>query len=280
MRLDAHTHIFDYSRIEEMREVVAREGITHYVGMTRDVELLGRLDEAGARGLPFLWANIRERLPLEGPPVAGYKIHPRHTEPRGTSFYVANEETLGPICRDAGRMGRPLLFHTDCDWPRACSLPMLAELAILHPETAFIAAHLGVYSQEYFLKNYTPEEWMPVARQAMRQNVQLLLCTGNLYADTTKFGLDFSLRAPDTDFKFTIFADAVGALTPAARKALVDKLFIGTDFPCDWNLDPSLPGHSYNHQVACMRQIFGDDLDEDRMTRHFLALLPDEFAGA
>ncbi|OHB82303.1 MAG: hypothetical protein A2Z38_00285 [Planctomycetes bacterium RBG_19FT_COMBO_48_8] len=67
------------------------------------------------------------------------------------------------------------------------------------------------------------------------------------------------------------------------RKALFNKLFIGMDFPCFW--DPPWkcsfqrkdPQASYAYQVYCMRTVFKQDYDENKMAQNFLNLLPEEF---
>ena len=65
------------------------------------------------------------------------------------------------------------------------------------------------------------------------------------------------------------------------RRALLDKLFIGTDFPCFRRPaspagGPGRPRGAYGHQARCTRDLFGDDLDEARMAENFLSLLPAE----
>ena len=73
----------------------------------------------------------------------------------------------------------------------------------------------------------------------------------------------------------------------AERRALVDKLFVGTDFPNfadpTWEQNASLRGTDYvvnSHlafQYECLHEAFGDSLSEERMVENFYRLLPAEF---
>jgi len=110
---------------------------------------------------------------------------------------------------------------------------------------------------------------------ALDENIHFLLDTPNLYADTTAFGLDDPVRATDPDLRFNAFASTVEKLSASSRNILIDKLFIGTDFPCFWK-----PGERlglYGYQAECMQKIFGNDFDETRMAENFLSLLPNDF---
>lgn len=299
MRLDSHTHIFyaknqayrpwNWDVIECMSEYVAEQGVTHFVALMRDKEFekyAYRLDhECGARCIPFHWINVGKAQPdwpelpetfsLTGT-AAGIKIHPRQTKSKDGSFFRATEETVGKVCDEAEKVGKPLLFHTDADEPNPCSVPMLAELAINHPDTNFIAAHLGVYGQEYYIKEYTPQEYAKIAEAAMKENLQLFLDTKNLYGDTAILGRCFPARSPDPDFRSKLLARTVGTFSAAARKTLIGKLFIGADYPCFYVADN--PRSKYPYQVERMRAIFKEDFDETQMALNFISLLPEEFA--
>ena len=63
-------------------------------------------------------------------------------------------------------------------------------------------------------------------------------------------------------------------MSPATRKKLASKFFVGTDFP--WNYKKDDPDSGYMFQVKCMKEIFGDDYDETQTTKNFIALLPED----
>ena len=280
LRLDAHVHVFDEDVIDAFAEVVAAEGITHFAAILDDMDLIDGLDRTGARPLPIQWIHDR-RQPRIDPRAAGIKIHPREPLESAGTFRISAED-LGHVCELAGRTGRPILIHTDADQPATCTMAMLARLARQAPETTFVAVHAGVFPGPYFAESdgrqYEPDRWRSVARAALRESAELLLTQPNLYADTTLFGCDDPARGTGPDFRFRLFEQLVDELGADRRRALLDKLFIGTDFPCFWR--PHEPQGSYAYQARCMRDLFGDDLDEARMARKFLSLLPGEFAAA
>lgn len=285
MRLDAHTHMYSLESIEMLRDHAAEQGITHYVAIIKDLKLLEILNQAGIKPIPVHWIDIPEHMknPRLDIRVAGYKLHPRQTKLKDGGFFTVSESNVGNICREAASLQRPLIFHTDGDVPSACSLPKLAEIASNHTNATFIASHIGVYTQEDFVKKYTPEEWEPMVEPLFKENLHLLINVDNLYADTPIFGLDYPLRSSDPNFRFKKFVKVVDTLNRTQRKALFNKLFIGTDFPCFW--DPPWkcsfqrkdPQASYAYQVYCMRTAFKQDYDENRMAQNFLNLLPEEF---
>ena len=276
MRLDSHVHIASHEVIANLHNVVTAEGITHYVAIINDLDLIEHLDESGARGIPF----YRLKQPLSqsichdlDKRVAGFKLHLRHpvTKNKEGEALTISEKHMGRICDAAAHSGRPLLFHTDADEPEICSLPMLAELARRHPQTIFIAAHTGVLTQEYQGKRYEPKLWQAICEGAVRQNLRLLCEIENLFADTALLGSDYPERSPDPDFKLNLFVRVVEDLGSEHRKTLVDKLFVGTDFPCYW--DPNNVRTGYSHQIDCLRKIFKQDFDVNRMSQNFLNLL-------
>jgi hypothetical protein len=110
-----------------------------------------------------------------------------------------------------------------------------------------------------------------------------VLATPNLYGDLTKFGMDYVQRSRSPLHRVETFVRVVRELSRAERRALVAKLFCGTDFPnftvgrthADAGLDPDVIAASdLRFQVHCMQEAFGDDFDEARMVERFLALLP------
>ena len=279
LRFDAHVHIFDEGVIDAYAEIVASDGITHFAAILDDMDLTGSLARTAARGLPIQWIHDR-RSPRIDSRAAGIKLHPREPLESAGTFRICGDD-LGDVCELAGRMGRPILIHTDADRAETCTMPMLAELARQAPETTFVAVHAGVFPGPYFAESdgrqYEPDQWRPVARLALRESVELLLAQPNLYADTTLFGCDDPARGAGPDFRFRLFQQLVPDLTPDRRRALLDKLFIGTDFPCFWS--PDRPEGAYAHQARCMHDLFGDDLDETRVAENFLSLLPPELAS-
>ena len=155
---------------------------------------------------------------------------------------------------------------------------MLAELAKRYPKTNIIAAHWGMYTQEYQGTKTTPEEWESKLRVLVPQNLRLLLEVKNLYADQILLGRDFPERSADPGFKLKLLIKEVGSFSPAEQKALCDKMFIATDFPSFLQRYPiETVGYPYLYQLECMRTIF-KDYDEDRMASNFLRLLPEKFA--
>jgi hypothetical protein len=283
MRLDVHIHVPNRKAIRQLADYAAHDGITHYVALLDHLELIGELKKTvTARCIPFQ----RIRKPLEHPvaslaesAVAGYKIHLRHpmTRDRDGAPIAAGQKHLGKICEAAGKLGRPILFHSDADEPDICSLPMLAELARRYPETTIIAAHWGMYSQEYQAVKSTPPQWEAKLPAAVPQNVQLLLEVKNLYADVALLGRDFPERSANPDFKLKLIEKELSGLKPAQRQALSKKLFIGTDFPAF--RDKNDPKIGYLYQLKCIRQLFKDEYDEDQTARGFLKLLPAAFAA-
>lgn len=288
MRLDAHTHTYR-DTIEKWPENLEITGVTHYVAIMRDADLvmIPHLDEAGAKGVPFHWLDLSRDDPFLDVDVAGYKVHLRQTPPHGNRPVYATKEDLGHICERAAREHRPLLFHTDGDDPNPSSVPMLAQLCRDYPETMIIAGHMGVYTQERFITQYQTEVFAPMLEHLWRMNIRLVLETPNLYGDVTKFGMDYPWRAPHPMARFEAFKQVVGELSTRERGALVDKLFIGTDFPHFWKpdedesaclQDPTIvPASHYGFQVECMKQAFGDLFDEDRVAENFFRLLPEKF---
>ena len=288
MRLDSHIHIADAHTLRQIAEIAPRVGMTHYAGIMKDdvLHLFDRLDET-AKGIPFHWLNPTVDTPFRDVPVAGYKLHPRQVKLPDGALFMSTPENLGAICVRAGREHRPLLFHTDGDEPNPASVPMLAELARAFPDTNIIAGHLGVYTQECFITQYTPETWEPMVEPLFRQHFRLLIEVPNLYADTTKFGMDFPWRSADPMHRLKVFSRIVQSLPRTEQRALVDKLFVGTDFPNfadpTWEQNASLQGtdHVVNShlgfQYCCMHRAFGDLFDEDRLVENFYRLLPGEF---
>ncbi|GAI43249.1 unnamed protein product [marine sediment metagenome] len=116
-----------------------------------------------------------------------------------------------------------------------------------------------------------PEEWESIAPAILKENIEILLDVKNLYADTVLLGRDYPERSSDPEFKLKLLKAEVEKMSPAKKKALVSKLFIGTDFP--WFYKYVLRG-DYRSQQECMAQVFGDDFDETEMTKNFLSLLP------
>jgi len=289
MRLDSHIHIYDETTLGQIASIVEQVGMTHYVGIMEDdaLHLFDRLDEAGAKGIPFHRLNLTVPDPFRDVPVAGYKLHPRQVKLPDGALFMATPENLDHICERAGREHRPLLFHTDGDDPNPASVPTLAELAQTFPDVTIIAGHMGVYTQECFITQYTPETWEPMVEPLFRQNCKLLIETPNLYADTTKFGMDFPWRSADPMHRLKVFVQVVQSLPPVEQKVLVDKLFVGTDFPNfadpDWEQNASLRGTDYvvNSHLALqyegMREAFGSLLNESKMVENFYRLLPAGF---
>lgn len=278
LALDAHVHVFDADTIESLRGVVASDGLTHFVAILDDLGLIEHLRLSGARGLPFQWVHDWQD-PAIDPRAAGIKLHTREPLGSGDTFCVS-PKCLAGVSALAGRMGTPILIHTDADEPATCSLPMLAELAASHPDTTFIAAHVGVFPGPYFAESagmeHAPDHWRQVAATALRKNVAILLDVGNLYADTVLFGADDPSRGDDPELRFVLFREAIGELTAAQRGEVAGKLFVGTDFPCFWS--PERPVGAYRAQADRMQSLFGQAFDEDRTARRLLSLLPGEFS--
>lgn len=283
LRLDSHVHVPSRKAIKPLADYVAHDGITHYVAILPDLGLIDELRRTvNACCIPF----YRVRKPLEQPvaaladlPIAGYKLQLRHptTYDSAGSPVAATEKHLGAFCEAAGKLGRPILFHTDADEPDICSLPMLADLARRHPETTFIAAHWGMYSQEYEADKSTPRVWEVKLRGLVSQNVKLILEVNNLYADVALLGRDFPERSADPEFKLKLLVKEIGGLSAAERLALSKKLFIGVDFPAfRTKNDPKI---GYLYQRDCVRRIFGEAYDESQTVGRFLSLVPAAFAG-
>jgi len=291
MRLDSHTHMYDQTTIEKWKMVVKPLGVTHYVAIMKDanLDMMGRLEEAGAKGIPFHWIDLSKKDPFLEVPVAGYKLHPRQTVLPGGGLFncIRKNERMADICERAAREKRPLLFHTDGDDPNPASVSMLAQLCHEFPDTTMIAAHMGVYTQERFITEYSSEVFQHMIEPLWQMNIRLVLETPNLYGDVTKFGMDYSWRSPDPMHRFKAFKKVVRSLSRSEREKLVNKLFVGTDFP-----HFTVPGAEQSEcldgttcvedshlgfQMECMKEAFGGLFDEDRLVENFYSLLPDDF---
>ena len=291
MRLDSHTHMYDETTIERWKRVVEPLGVTHYVAIMRDANLgmLERLDEAGAKGIPFHWLDLSKDDPFVDAPVAGYKLHPRQTVlPDGGLFdCVRQNGKLARICDRAASEKRPLLLHTDGDDPNPASVSMLAQLCHEYPRTTMIAGHMGVYTQERFITQYSSEVFQHMIEPLWQMNIRLVLETPNLYGDVTKFGMDYAWRSPDPMHRFKAFRKVVQSLPRSEQEKLVNKLFVGTDFPHftmpGADQSESLAGTTcvedshLGFQMECMREAFGGLFDGDRVVEKFYSLLPDDF---
>jgi hypothetical protein len=281
MRLDSHIHILSKGRrLDDLEKYLQNEGITHAVTIFRtdDLGLIQQVKNIGQGIIPF----HRPSNPLEpfvdlrlDSPILGYKIHLRHPiviNKAGKPVSI-DDEGLYPMCSKAEKVGRPFLFHTDADEPKLCTLPQLANLAERYKLTNFIAAHTGTYTQEYQSDPMKPEEWESIAPVILKENIEILLDVKNLYADTALLGRDYPERSFDPEFKLKLLKAEVGKMSLAKRRALLKKLFIGTDFPGFYD-EKDKPRIGYHFQKACMEQVFGNDFDETKMTKNFLNLLP------
>lgn len=289
MRLDAHVHLYNEGTLEEVKMVAVKTGLTHFVGIMQEsaLGLCDKLDLGSVKGIPFHWIDLSADKPFLDIPVAGYKVHPRQGLTKDGRFFLANQECMGDICKRAANEHRPLLFHTDGDDPNPASVSMLAELALLYPQTTIIAGHAGVYTQECFAINYHAAVFEPMIEPLWRQNLGHFITIPNLFGDLTKFGMDFPWRSSDPLHRFKAFRKVVDGLSDTERGILVNKLFVGTDFPNffypQWEQNESLKGTdcvenshiAFQHQ--CMHEAFGNLYDEDRMVRNFFALLPDGY---
>jgi hypothetical protein len=92
---------------------------------SQDKTLLPYLSEAGVTCIPFEWIDVfdhKDHSHLDES-FAGYKIHPRQTDLEGRwappadsgKISCISENNVGKICEAAGKLHRPLLFHTDAD---------------------------------------------------------------------------------------------------------------------------------------------------------------------
>ena len=278
MRLDSHIHLYDGGgNIEMIRQYFIDEKLTHGQVIVRstDLHLIPEIRAIAPGIIPFEWPqNPLELEVKEETPVLGYKIHlrkPLNYEADGQPV-TASSKALDPICTAAENLGRPFLFHSDADNPQICTLPQMAELAGRHKHTAFIAAHTAAYTQEYQGEPNTIEAWEAMLPAILAENFNLLLDVENLYADTVLIGRDYPERSSNPRFKLDLMINLVAGMSKAKRKALVNKLFIGTDFPWFHKYDD--PKGGYQYQVDCMREIFPDEFDETEMAKNFIALLP------
>ncbi len=281
MRLDSHIHLYDGGgNIDMIGQYFINEGLTHgqVIVRTKDLHLLPKMKKVIGPGLiPFEWPfNPLELKVDEKAPVLGYKIHlrkPVNYSPDGSPVTAASKE-LDPICAAAENLGRPFLFHSDADAPEICTLPQMAEQAQRHPDTAFIAAHTAAYTQEFQGDPITIKEWEAKLPGVLKQNFGLLLDVKNLYADTVLIGRDYPERSANPRFKLNLIIKMVAVMSKAKRKALINKLFIGTDFPWFYNKEKFSDGYYY--QVLCMKEVFGRAFNETQMTKNFINLLPED----
>ncbi len=280
MRLDSHIHLYDGGgNIDMIGQYFKDAGLTHgqVIVRTKDLQWLPKMKKVIGPGLiPFEWPpNPLELKVEESTPVLGYKIHlrkPVNYGPDGKPVTAASR-ALDPICDAAEQLGRPFLFHSDADAPTICTLPQMADLAQRHPGTAFIAAHTAAYTQEFQGDPIPVKEWEAKLPGVLKQNFELLLEVKNLYADTVLLGRDYSERSSNPRYKLDLMIRMVADMSPASRKALAGKFFIGTDFP--WFYKKDDPVTYYEYQVRCMKEIFGSDFDETQTTKNFIAILPE-----
>lgn len=280
MRLDSHIHIVPHGKnIVGLGKYMKREDITHAAVFLEhdDLALLPRLQKLGPGVIIF----DRLRRPLEqhidprpDSPVLGYKIHLRKpvVTCKDGRFLAADDAALDRLYGEAEDVARPLVFHSDADDPKLCTLPQIANAARRHPGTSFIAAHVGAFSQEYQGDKMSVEQWQSLVPGALAENIGLLLDVKNLYADTAILGRDFPERTPDPEEKLDLVIRELGRLAAAEKSKLQSKLFIGTDYP--WFYKPKDPRGGYRFQRDCAARVFGDDFNETRITKNFLKLLP------
>ena len=284
MRLDSHIHLYDGGgNIELIKQYVEWAGLTHaqVIVRTKDLKLMPELKTIGPGFIPFEWPANPLKLKVDAAtPVVGYKIHLRKPElfnDKRERINAASKE-LDSICDAAERLGRPFLFHSDADDPQICTMPQMAELAQRHKETAFIAAHTAAYTQEFQSgETVSPAEWREKLPRILKQNFELLLDVENLYADTVLLGRDYPERGDDPAFKLNLMINMVKQMSSAKKKKLVNKLFIGTDFP--WFYKKEIPDSSYMFQVESMKQIFSSDFNETKTAKNFINLLPENVRG-
>jgi len=271
-RLDTHIHVKDEQIIPEIIDYIRRERLTHFVPLLDHEEFIERLSGHGAEVLPFQWLHPFHTDRLAGWAL-GYKLHPREPFLRGEPFSL-DEPRLHAICQEAGERGRPVLIHTDADRPLRCTMPMAAALARRHRDTSFVACHAGTCAGPYFHDcsgPYTREQWSGLARRAIEASLALLIQQENLYADCLLLGIDEGERTDDPDFGMQLLQESVGELTDSDRRTVVDKLFIGTDFP--YCVMHGGPPDSYSDQLRRMQVALGE-FDEKRAAQRFLELGP------
>ncbi len=279
MRLDSHIHLYDGGgNIEQIKQYFIDEGLTHgqVIIRTKDLHLMPKLKTIGPGFIPFEWPLNPLELKVDpNGPVLGYKIHLRKPVNYETNGQPVNatSKAFDPICDAAEKLGRPLLFHSDADQPKICTLPQMAELAGRHSETAFIAAHLAVYTQEYQGEPNSVDEWESMLPEILKDNFDLLLDVKNLYADTVLIGRDYPERSNNPRYKLDLMIQMVASMNKAKRKALVKKIFIGTDYP--WFHKQDDPNGGYRFQKECLKEIFPDEFDETQTTKNFIAILPE-----
>ncbi len=281
MRLDTHIHILSGGKkLDELERYLMLEGITHAVMLfrTNDLEFLPRVQKMNACIIPFHRpANPLEPFVDPDPesPILGYKIHLRHPVVinKAGQPVAADDEGLYPMCSAAEKVGRPFLFHTDADDPKLCSIPRLANLAGRFTLTNFIAAHWPFYSQEYQADALKQEDFEYKAPAVLKESIDILLDVKNLYGDVALLGRDFPERTNDPDFKLKLLKTEVEKMSRVKKRAILNKLFIGTDFPGFYKKQDE-PRIGYHFQKECMTLVFGKDFNETKMTRNFLDLLP------
>ncbi len=280
MRLDSHIHLYDGGgNIDLIRQYFAWAGLTHgqVIVRTKDLHLMPQLKTIAPGFIPFEWPLNPLELKVDASiPVLGYKIHLRKPMQKNKQGKIINagSKELDPICSAAERLGRPFLFHTDADNPQICNMSQIAQLAQRHNGTAFIAAHTAAYSQEFESGISIPaNEWQAKLPGILKQNFEMLLDIKNLYADTVLLGRDYPERGKDPLYKLKLMMKQVDKMSTATKQQLLNKLFIGTDFP--WNYKKNDPKSSYIYQVKYMREIFGSLFNETTTTKNFIAILPE-----
>ena len=281
MLTDCHVHIYDARTAEQAVRYAHEEGVGRLFALCRDFAALAPLwaDET-LQTVPFLRLDD-PREPHWDERARGIKLHPRrHSRDVGFEIGLA---AMSPTLALAAEKRVPILVHTDSDRPLTATPGALAEVARATPEAKFLAAHLGCALDAYFEPSRGQEyaaaaELEAALRRGIEENLRAMIELPNFYVDTTIFGAVAPAKRLLSRSRAGLIAEAVARLSSAQKKRVLDRVIIGSDFPCfvpgarGWDY-PYAAGQMYAYQIEQLRSIFGADFSEARVEENVRRLL-------
>lgn len=281
MLTDCHVHIYDARTAEQAARYAHEEGIGRILALCRDLSALAPLWADGAlQTVPFLRLDD-PRQPHWDERARGIKLHPRRHS-RDAGFEIGLEAMSATLALAAERRA-PILVHTDSDRPLTATPGALAEVARATPEVTFLAAHMGCALDAYFEPSRGQEYETAAAleaalRRGIAESLGAMIELPNFYVDTTIFGAVAPAKRLLSRSRAELIAEAVTALSSAQKQRVLDRLIIGSDFPCfvpgarGWDY-PYAAGQMYAYQIEQLRLVFGADFSEARVEENVQRLL-------
>jgi hypothetical protein len=281
MLTDCHVHIYDTRTAEQAVRYAHEDGVGRLFALCRDFAALAPLwaDET-LQTIPFLRLDD-PRQPHWDERARGIKLHPRH-HIRDIGFEIGLA-AMAPTLALAADKRVPIIIHTDTDRPLTATPGALAEVARATPQVKFLAAHLGCALDAYFEPSRgqeyaTAAELEAALRRGIAESLRAMIELPNFYVDTTIFGAVAPAKRLLSRSRAELIAEAVVGLSSAQRQRVLDRVIIGTAFPCfvpgarGWDY-PYAAGQIYAYQLTQLKIIFGADFSEARVEENVQRLL-------